>query len=254
MGQIKTAAADELQVGYPSCGEVHIWYASLDRPDFRFIELLSEDEKERAGRLIFEHDRLRYITRRSILRLLLGKYLGADPDDLCFDYSNNGKPALVDRWKSSGLHFNISRSEDKAVFAFSDVTEIGVDIENIRDIPDMEQIFKRFFSPAETRAFQMLPDVEKLEAFFNCWTRKEAFIKATGAGLSQTLSGFSVSITLEKPVRLLEIGGDVKEASGWFLDDLHCASNYKAALALRGLCSRICTRELDGACSQPPSG
>ena len=229
----------ESRISIPASGEIQVWYASLDRPVSRFQELLSQDERDRAGRFIFERDRIQYIVRRGILRILLGCYLGVEPGLVRFNYSNNDKPALADSYDRTELHFNLSHSEGMAVYAFTSDREIGIDIEQIQDIPDMEQIFERFFSPGEKEVFHILSESKRKEAFFNCWTRKEAFIKATGDGLSRPLDGFDVSLVPGEPARLLEIEGNSEEVSRWFMQDLKGAPGFAAALAVMGPCINI---------------
>jgi len=177
--------------------EIHVWYACLEQPVSRFQrlkQLLSPDESMRAERFHFEEDRKRFIACHGILRTILGRYLNVDPSRLQFCNGKNGKPSLVDTLGSESIRFNSSKSNGVALFAFTRGREIGVDIEHIRDIPEMEQIAERFFSVKENAAFHTLPQSKKKEAFFNCWTRKEAFIKAIGEGLYCHLDKFDVSL------------------------------------------------------------
>ncbi len=229
----------ESRIKKPASDEIQVWYASLDRPESRFQELLSQDERDRAGRFIFERDRIQYIVRRGILRILLGNYLGIEPGLVRINYGKNDKPALADTYDSQEMHFNLSHSEGMAIYAFTGNREIGIDIEQIRNIPDMEQIFERFFSPRENEVFSILSESKRKEAFFNCWTRKEAFIKATGDGLSRPLDGFDVSLVPGEPARLLEIEGNSEEVSRWSMQDLKGASGFAAALAVKGPCGNI---------------
>lgn len=237
----------KIRLDRPSAGEIHVWYADLYRLETtHFFSLLSQDEKDKAARFIFEQDRVRYITRRGILRSLLGSYLGIEPDQIRFDYSHNNKPALADKYAHSAVYFNQSCSERMAVFAFTSGCEIGIDIEYIRDVPEMEQIFERFFSRRENEVFQILSDNMRKEAFFNCWTRKEAFIKATGDGLSRPLNTFDVSLVPGEPARLLEIEQCSEEANLWFMNDLKVIPGYAASLAMKGNCINIRSRQWAG--------
>jgi len=236
----------ESRIKKPASGEIQVWYASLDRPESRFQELLSQDERDRAGRFIFERDRTQYIVRRGILRILLGNYLGIEPGLVRINYGKNDKPVLADIYDSTEMHFNLSHSEGLAIYAFTGDREIGIDIEQIRDIPDMEQIFERFFSPRENEVFHILSESKRKEAFFNCWTRKEAFIKATGDGLSRPLDGFDVSLVPDEPARLLRIEGDTEEARRWSIQDLKPAFGFAAAFAIKGQISNVhCWRWAD---------
>jgi 4'-phosphopantetheinyl transferase len=130
------------------------------------------------------------------------------------------------------LHFNLSHSNGVALFAFARDYEIGVDIEKVRDIAEMEQIAIGFFSPKEYRFFRELPENMKKEAFFNCWTRKEAFIKAIGAGLSYPLNKFDVSLAPGQPARLMEIEGNSKAISRWCIQELKPTIGFVAAFAI----------------------
>lgn len=214
--------------------ETHIWYASLEQPVSRFQRLLSIDERMTAGRFHFEEDRKRFIVRRGILRTMLGCYLSVEPSRLRFCYGKNGKPQVADTFGEGKISFNLSHSEGCAVYAFTRDREVGVDIEHLRDIPEMEQIAERFFSARENAIFRALPENNREEAFFTCWTRKEAFIKAAGDGLSQPLDRFDVSLVPGEPARLLRIEGNSKAASQWFMQDLKPASGFAAAFTAKG--------------------
>jgi len=197
------------------------------------------DERMRAERFHFERDRKRFIVRRGILRTILGCYLSIEPSRLRFCYGKNGKPALADTSGKGRIRFNLSHSEGLALVAFTRDREIGVDIEHIRDISEMEQIAERFFSVREYTVFRVLPKSKKKEAFFNCWVRKEAFTKAIGDGLSWPLDKFDVSLILGESARLLRIEGDSKGASRWSIQDLKPASGFAAAFAVEGRSGRL---------------
>jgi 4'-phosphopantetheinyl transferase len=216
--------------------DVHLWRADLalaERSIQKLNQTLSIDERERAGRFHFEQDRRYFIVRRGILRTILGYYLNVEPGRLQFQYGKNGKPALADTFGNGTISFNISRSERLALFVFTRDREIGVDIEYMRDISEMEQIVERFFSVKENEVFRSLPKSQKREAFLNGWTCKEAFIKALGGGLSQSLDEFDVSLVPGEPARLLRISGDPKEASRWSLRTLRPAPNYVGTFAVK---------------------
>ncbi len=216
--------------------EIHIWCASLDQPVSGFQRLLSVDEEARAERYHFDEDRRRFIVRRGILKTLLGNYLGIEPYQIQFCYGKNGKPALSDTFGNGEVRFNLSHSEGLALYAFTRSRKIGVDIEYIRDVPEMEQIADRYFSENEKAVFHTLPESKKKEAFFNCWTRKEAFIKATGEGLSASLDRFDVSLAPGEPARLLGVEGDSIDESQWSICNLNIDIRYKAALVKEGKC------------------
>jgi len=217
--------------------EIHVWRASLDQPIPRFHklrEMLSKDERMRAGRFHFEQDRKRFIVGRGILRTILGRYLNVEPARLQFCYGKNGKPALSDTFNKINIFFNMSDSGRLAIYALSRDGEIGVDIEQICDLPERNRIADQFFSVRERAVFRALPEIMKNEAFFNCWTRKEAFIKAIGDGLSLPLDKFDVSLVPGEPARLLRVVGDPKGAIRWSIQELEPASGYVAAIAIEG--------------------
>ena len=218
----------------PSSGEIQVWYASLDRPVSEYLGLLSQGERNRAERFVFEQDRVRYTVLRGLLRILLGGYIGIRPELVRINYGEHGKP-LIDKYHGVKLHFSLSSSQGLGIYAFSGDSEIGIDIEQVRDIPHMGQIFGRFFSPRENEVFLALSESERQEAFFNCWTRKEAFIKATGDGLFRPLDEFDVSFVPGEPARLLEIEGGSDEALRWTMYEFKDISpGFVAALAVKG--------------------
>jgi 4'-phosphopantetheinyl transferase len=217
--------------------EVHLWWAWLKRPDAqvqRLIATLSADELIRADRFRFERDRQRFIVRRGLLRTILGCYLGIAPDRVLIAYGYYGKPTLADNHSRSTLCFNLSHSNGLALYAVTSKREIGVDIEWIRAIPEAEQIAEQFYSVSESAAFRALSAEKKQEAFFNCWTRKEAYIKARGEGLSIPLSQFEVSLIPGEPASLLNVEQHPEEVSRWSLHALSPAPGYIAALAIEG--------------------
>ena len=163
-----------------------------------------------------------------------------------FCYGKNGKPALANTFGEGTIHFNMSSSKGLALYAFTRDRNIGVDIEHIHDVAEMEQIAEQFFSERENAAFCALPKNMKREAFFNCWTRKEAFIKAVGDGLSLPLDKFDVSVVPGEPPKLLRINGDPKAASRWFIEELKPASGFSAALAVKGQSRRLHSWEWAG--------
>jgi len=214
---------------------VHVWYVSLDQSESllqRLAQTLSEEEHKRAERFHFRKDRDHFIVARGVLRDILSHYLQREPEELFFYYNDYGKPALGKNF--SGLNFNVSHSGNIALYAVTCGREVGIDVEQIRPDFAVEPIAKRFFSPAEVAVFSDLAAHEKKEAFFSCWTRKEAFIKATGKGVSFGLDNFEVSLVPGKPAVLLSVNGDKKKARGWSLKNLHIQPDYKAALAVEG--------------------
>ncbi len=215
--------------------QVHVWCAGLDQCESRIQQLesiLSDEEQSRAQRFYFQKDRDHFIVARGTLRDILSRYLNRQPERLNFCYNEYGKPMLAEN--SGRLSFNISHSGNIALYAVTYGREVGIDVEQIRPDFAEEPIARRFFSPAETAVFSVLAAHEKKEAFFSCWTRKEAFIKATGKGVSFGLDNFDVSLVPDKPAALLSVKGDKKEARRWSLKNLDIQPDYRAALAVEG--------------------
>lgn len=214
--------------------DIHVWIAGLSQSSQSvqgLAKILSPDERSRANRFHLKRDRNRFIVARGILRRILGKYLRIPPQHMEFSYGDYGKPYLPTDLNSPSIHFNVSHSGLVGVFAFARTREIGVDIEWIRNLNDMDEIADRFFSERESAVFQALPDHKKSEGFFNCWTRKEAFIKALGNGLSYELDKFDVSLTPGEPARLLSVGGSTNEASRWLMYESEPVAGYATAIA-----------------------
>jgi len=223
-------------------GEVHAWFATLEAaPEEidRFRGLLAADELARADRFHFDRDRNRYIAGRGILRTLLASYLRADAKALSFIYGEHGKPGLP----AGDLRFNLSHSHGHALYAFTQGREIGCDIEMLRGDVLRERIAERFFSPAETAALMALPPQQRTQGFFNCWTRKEAWIKARSHGMSIPLDSFDVTLAPGEPARLLAVRPDVAEASRWTLHALDAPEGFAAAIAVEGEPVRIVARD-----------
>jgi 4'-phosphopantetheinyl transferase len=223
--------------------EIHVWYTSLNGPVAGFHGILSTYERGWADRFHFEKNRNNYIVCHGILRIILGHYLNVAPGLIRFNYGRNNKPSLANGPGRGKLYFNLSHSEGIALYALGMNREIGVDIEYLREVPEMETLFERFFSPRENEVFQILPENRRQKAFFNCWTRKEAFIKAIGEGLSYPLDRFVVSIVPDEPAKLISIDGDAEAAARWSIHDLKPAAGYTAALAVRGWSGNVICRE-----------
>lgn len=217
--------------------DVHVWRAPLDVKALLLQALqqtLSSDEQVRADRFHFQRDREHFIVSRGLLRTILGRYLGMEPSRLQFCYGRQGKPALESEPGRNAVSFNISHSAGIALFAFTRGRRIGVDIERIRNHLADGMVAERFFSPREVAVLRGLPEALQPEAFFNCWTRKEAYIKARGDGLFLLLDSFDVSLAPGEPAVLLSTKGDPHEASRWSLQKLDPGADYVAALAVEG--------------------
>jgi 4'-phosphopantetheinyl transferase len=197
---------------------------------------LSHDERERAARFHFERDRTAFTTARGALRALVGRYLDYPPEGVVFAYRERGKPHLAT--PAGGLRFNVSHSGDVALIAFAQDREVGVDIERTRAVHDLRGLAKLSFSHDEYATWCGLAPGEQPEAFFSCWSRKEAFIKATGEGISQ-LADFDVTLRPGEPARLLRVAGDSPAQPRWFLHDLPAVPGYAVALVVEGPHSQI---------------
>jgi 4'-phosphopantetheinyl transferase len=217
-------------------GQVHVWRISLDQDPAALgslYQMLSADEQERANHYRFDRDRQAFITRRGRLRILLACYLGLDPASLQFSHNPYGKPFLQ-REAAGSLYFNLSHSQGLALFAFARQVDIGVDLERERRDFDCLELGDRFFSTSERAELSALPLESRFQAFFLCWTRKEAYIKAHGEGLSLPLENFDVSLTPGEPARLLATRAGLETPDQWSLFNLEPAPGYRAALAVRG--------------------
>lgn len=225
---------------------VHVWCSSLSQSADvvqQLSTLLTEEERERADRFQFEHLRQSFILARGTLRVILSSYLNSEPGDLRFGYTANGKPYLSDPSDPKGISFNLSHSNDLVLYAITSGRQVGVDIEYIRPIPELMDIAANTFSPEENYQLKSQAESQRLDAFFHCWTRKEAFIKAIGEGVSFPLDQFDVSLTAGKPARLLSIRGSKKEAAGWSMFSWQPTEGYVAALVVEGTGCSVTYRE-----------
>ena len=222
----------------PATGDesVSVFTSGLSVPEDDVVAawaLLSPEERDRADRFAFRSDRNRFVVSRAGLRHLLGERLGMTPESVQFSYGKFGKPALANQPGDSDLRFNVSHSGDLVVYALADGREIGVDVEAIAAMEDRDDVATHCFSKAEQDAYLALAESERTQGFFNCWTRKEAYIKARGDGLSLPLDQFDVTLLSGQPVQILSTRHDPGEHLHWQLRDLNAGHGYKAALAVR---------------------
>lgn len=217
--------------------DVHVWCAWLDQSETtcqQLAQLLSPDERCRAEQYSFPFLHRRFIVARSVLRLILSSYTGHAPEQLQFTYGRHGKPALTGIPEDESVRFNVSHSQQFALYAVTRQRELGVDIEYVRRITNIVRFSKRFFSPREVEVLQSMPDTHKQTAFFNCWTRKEAYIKAIGTGLACPLDRFDVSLAPGEPARLIRVLDNARETERWTFHTLAPAAGYIGALAVEG--------------------
>lgn len=215
--------------------DAHVWAACLDLPAEPLARLgatLSNDERQRAARFHFDRHRNRFIAGRGILRSLLASYVDCLPDELQFSYCPNGKPALSGRFADSALNFNLAHSEGLALIAVTRCSTVGVDVEKIRRVTDANELVERFFSPRENTLFQQLDDGEKKIAFFNLWTRKEAWLKATGEGIGHLLARVEVTFLPSEPARFLALPEHSGANANWLVSELKPAADFVGAIAL----------------------
>jgi 4'-phosphopantetheinyl transferase len=222
-----------------SGADVHIWCASLEQPLDEYSALLSDDELARAQRFRFEQEQRRFVVARGLLRTILGCYLNLSPQKLKFKYGPYGKPELALESSWQRLSFNLSHSGNLVLYAITSELELGIDLEQIHPIPDVQQLAEQFFSALERAELDAQPAQRKLEVFFSGWTRKEAYLKARGDGLVYPLDQFSVAMAPEKPARLLEVKDNPQELARWSLQALSPAPGYVAALAVTGYTGRL---------------
>jgi 4'-phosphopantetheinyl transferase len=221
-----------LDVRRVEAGEVYVWSVPLDGEHHMAADraLLSAAELERANRFVTADLRRRFILARAALRRVVGRCMHVPPETLEFELGPHGKPSLRE---AGTLQFNLSHSGELALIAVTSMDPVGVDVEQIREVHDAEAIAARFFSDAEQHQFRMLAAEDRMRGFFRCWTRKEAFIKATGEGLSRSLGSFDVTLTPDEPPRLTRIDAHDGTSDAWMLQSFEPAPGYEAAVAVR---------------------
>jgi 4'-phosphopantetheinyl transferase len=212
---------------------VSVWTATLNRSEGErtaWESTLSPDELARANRFHFVKDRDHYVVARGLLRKLLGEYLHQDPRKLEFTYGPYGRPELSGAAAASGASFNLAHSGGLAAYAISRGRNLGIDVERIQAESAGEDIARRYFSTREVSDLQSLPPKEKVAAFFRCWTRKEAYLKALGTGLQTPLDSFSVSLLPDQPALFLE-----GVTPDWRMETFQPAGGYAGAVVYSGL-------------------
>lgn len=237
--QIRIMEFDESQINSSSTlllsdSEIHLWRAFTQTFESRVKELetlLSGEEIGQLERFFFQKDKTRFVVAHGVLRIMIGRYLDVSPHLVVFRSSPKGKPELHGHRGREPFSFNISHSHNLVVFAFSKFRSIGVDVEHIRHLPDYHEMANCYFHPKERAGLQSLPLCERQKAFFEYWTRKEAFVKATGEGLSCPLDSFFISIGSEKENGILGVSGDKIEAANWILLAFRPAQGYAGAVA-----------------------
>jgi 4'-phosphopantetheinyl transferase len=215
--------------------EVHVWHVLLDLPNFEIeslLRILSVDELERASKFHFEKDKKRFIASRGILRKILSHYLGVSPQMIRFEYTFYGKPVLASKSGEATLCFNLSHSNEFALYAVCQGKNIGIDIERVRDDVSVEQISQKFYSHNEISALENICKNDRFKLFFEYWTRKEALVKAIGKGISFPMEQCDVSLKTGSVLSSVIVHGNNVECSCWYVQDLFPSHGYVAAIAV----------------------
>ena len=216
---------------------IHIWAVRLDDATVdldRGRDLLSPEERERAARFKFEPDRRRYLVAHIALHDILRRYLPSEPARVSFDIGANGKPRLSQALASRDVEFNLSHSNEMALLAVCHKREVGVDIEYVKEAFEFQEVAERFFSAREVAVMRGLPVSLQRQAFFKCWTSKEAFLKAKGTGLSGALDVVEIALTAAEQVHITAY------VPGWSLSELDPIDGYEAALVVAHAPVPIC--------------
>lgn len=225
-----------------AAGDTHVWRVDLLAllgGTEQLEETLSIEELNRAQRFHFAADRRHFVLRRAARRYLIGRYLNLEPSAIRFLTGNCGKPGIAGQEQHGGLRFSCSHSGDLALITFARGREIGVDLEQRRPLPEALQLAHSLFAPAEISELAKLPATRQQNAFFDCWTRKEAFVKALGLGLSFPLDRFTVSLGQNRPAALLKVEDDPNAVTRWRMQALDVGPNYSATLVHDGCSARI---------------
>lgn len=226
-------APELIQMGH---NDVHVWRAGLERPASQiqaFWQTLSQEEQQRASRLKIQIHQTHFIVARGILRAILSRYLHVEPHQLHIRLGPHGKPYLSTPSREASLSFNLTHSKGLALYAVSHGRQVGIDVEADRPPHfDYNRIAKRILTAREEALFNTLSPTEQRQAFFTCWTRKEAYIKARGKGLSFPLKHITVSVLPGEPAALLDVQGDPRETDRWSMCELSPGPGYTAALVV----------------------
>ncbi|MGH7467525.1 MAG: 4'-phosphopantetheinyl transferase family protein [Longimicrobiales bacterium] len=221
---------------------VQVWLVDLDEAAFPahwLTQLLAPDEQLRAARFRFERDRQRYVVGRGMLRVLLGVYLGESPDQLKLVQGASGKPFLQSKSNRQPLHFNLAHAGGRAAFAFTYTAELGIDLENVRPVEEMQNIADRYFSSPEAETLRSFPEPQRAGAFFRVWTRKEAVVKAIGEGLGRPFDHFAVPCATDSPLEVRWLVDDPISAGDWSLCHFDPGPGFVGAVAVQCANARL---------------
>ena len=217
--------------------DIQLWSIDINPARHRSEELrslLSDDELERADNFRFNKHRDRWIASRAMLRIILSSIIDRSPESVIFDYDEYAKPCLGHSDSEAQVNFNLTHSNDLALLAVTSSGPVGIDVEQVKSLPSIDAVVERFFSAAERLTFSTLSaDEERLKAFYACWTRKEAYLKALGCGISKPTNTFDVTLLENSEPEIVAIDGDKKAADDWLLFDLQVVPGYVGALAIQ---------------------
>jgi 4'-phosphopantetheinyl transferase len=234
-GRSKSAGVEWQLLELPEVGIVDVWATALTATAEELIKIektLSPSELERASRFHFDEHRTRFIVGHARLRQLLGRYLSIPADSIEFERGTNGKPQLAGEAVATGLEFNLSHSDELSLTAITRGKPVGIDLEHVRPLSDANDLVRRFFSKREAAAFAIMPEDQKPFAFFRLWTRKEAWLKATGEGITYLLDQVEVSFAPGEPAQLVKLPEGWPGAEDWSLCHLEPGLAYVGAVAL----------------------
>lgn len=226
-----------------SKGEIHLWKIALDdpalKPEDLYNDILSEDEKERAGRFRFAEYGNRFVAARAYLRKILGVYCNAKPSDIVFKYNEHGKPGIPEGSNPGEIQFNLSHSGDLALCALTKKSAVGIDIEFLRQVTRPEKILERFFSDRERAYYHSQPESMKIRAFLKLWTIREALSKALGTGFSSQLKEIDLSPALESSFPARASITQTNESGIWSILQIAPCDGYIGGLAYEGDAKQI---------------
>ena len=217
--------------------EIQLWSIDINSASHdveELLSLLSDDELERAKKFRFQKHLHRWIVGRAMLRTILSAMTQRSPESVAFEYNEHAKPYLPYSSGHERIHFNLTHSSDLALIAVTSAGPVGIDVERIKPLSNIDAVVSRFFSPAERDEFAgVTGDVDRLKAFYACWTRKEAYLKALGCGISKPTDTFDVTFLSNSEPEIIAIDGDNDTARDWLLFDLKVTPGYVGALAIR---------------------
>lgn len=237
VNKIKNTILNSPHESQLTSNQIHIWKIDINNPQIDLDklprEILSQDERKRAARLRSAKDKRRFTVSRVFLRKSLSHYLDTAPSEIKFTYNKYGKPNIDPEHHPQNIRFNLSHSENLALYAITQNREIGIDVEYIRNVDKADKIMRRFFSKDECEFYYSQPKNKRNWAFFTLWTRKEAYSKARGMGIGLPTKEFDLQLVPPEVGQINHIRTKNKE-SKWSLIDIEVDSDYMAALAAEG--------------------